>query len=101
MIYETVKTINGKREIRRIKTSIIILAGLACFCLGVYLVIQEIMLGGALILTVSPCLLLYPLIRFIFFGGNDSTAAVVTTVVVEEAAKYLLKESFKDKKKKK
>jgi hypothetical protein len=44
------------------------------------------MVGGFLVLTLAPCLLLYPLIRFLF-GGKDSVGAVITTAVVEEIVK--------------
>jgi hypothetical protein len=44
------------------------------------------MVGGSLVMTLTPCLLLYPLIRFLF-GGKDSVGAVITTVVVEELMK--------------
>ena len=101
MIFETVKTFNEKREIKRIKTSVILWSGFACIPLGIFLIANEIFLGGILIITVAPCLFLYPIIRFFIFGGKDSAAAVVTTVVVEEATKHIIGSAIKDKKKKK
>ena len=101
MIFETVKTINDKREIRRVKTSVILILGFSFIPLGLYLLIKyEMPLGAILILTLSPCFLLYPIIRFLVSGGKDSVAAVVTTVVVEEVIKSQLKSSYKKSQKK-
>ena len=50
-------------------------------------------------MTLAPCFLLYPTIRFLF-GGKDSVAAAITTVVVEEVTKTALMGSL-DKGKKK
>ena len=58
------------------------------------------MFGGTLVTLLAPCFLLYPMIRFFFFGGKDSVAAVVTTVVVEEVTKGIIKDVLKDKSKK-
>lgn len=82
---ETVETINGRKQSRRVKTSFILLFGFSFIPLGIYLFFaQEMMFGAALVTLLAPCFLLYPIIRFFFFGGKDSVAAVVTTVVVEE-----------------
>ena len=48
-------------------------------------------------MTMCPFLLLYPLIRFLFFGGRDSVAAVVTTAVVEEGIKMVARDTFERK----
>ena len=102
MLLETVKTINGNREIRRLKTSVILLVGLSFIPLGIYLIIEfEMLIGLALIILLSPCFLLYPIIRFFVFGGKDSVAAVVTTVVVEEVIKSKIKDTYKKSQKKK
>lgn len=47
-------------------------------------------IGGALILTVAPCLLLYPAVRYLF-GGKDSIGATITTAVVEVLLKLELR----------
>ena len=55
MLFETVKTINGNREIRRLKTSVILLVGLSFIPLGIYLIIEfEMLIGLALIILLSP-----------------------------------------------
>ena len=102
MIFETVKTINGNREIRRLKTSIILLLGFSFIPIGIYLLVAfEMMLGATLIIFLSPCFLLYPIIRFFVSGGKDSVAAVVTTVVVEEVVKSQIKGAYKKSQEKK
>ena len=98
MIYEIVETINGKRKIKRIKTSLILILSFLCLISGIVLIVNEIFLGGTLVLFFFPCLLLYPLIRFFFFGGKDSIAGVVTTVVVEEVAKGVIIDTISKKK---
>lgn len=70
------------------------------FIVGVALVANEIFGGGALILTVSPCLLLYPVIKALF-GGKDSIGAAITTVVGEELLKREIVNSIKKRLKKK
>ena len=85
-----------------IKTPIILICGVLSIPLGLHLLVtHDMLLGGFLIITVAPCLFLYPLIRFLFFGGKDSVAAVVTTVVVEEVTKSAITNSLKDRQKKK
>ena len=90
MIFEDLTSKDGLRSIKRVKTWIIVLTGFLCFPLGIFLLLapdEPMFFGAILTLTVCPCLLLYPIIRFFFFGGKDSVAAVVTTVVVEEVVK--------------
>ena len=102
MFLETVRTINGKREIRRVKTSVILLLGVLFIPLGLFLLLKfEMLFGATLIITLSPCFLLYPIIRFVVSGGKDSVAAVVTTVVVEEVIKSEIKGAFNKSQKKK
>ena len=102
MLLETVKTINGNREIRRVKTSVILLLGISFIPLGLYLLIKfEMFFGATLIIFLSPCFLLYPIIRFFVSGGKDSVAAVVTTVVVEEVIKSQIKGAYKKSQEKK
>ncbi len=94
---ETVETINGRKQSRRVKTSFIVLCGFSFIPLGIYLfVAHEMMFGGTLVTLLAPCFLLYPIIRFFFFGGKDSVAAVVTTVVVEEVTKGVIKDIIRD-----
>lgn len=100
MIYEIVETINGKRKIKRIKTSSILILSLLCLLSGIVLIANEIIFGATLVLFFFPCLLLYPLIRFFFFGGKDSIVGVVTTVVIEEVAKGVIADTISRKKKK-
>ena len=102
MIFENVTTINGRRTFRRLKTSVIIMAGIFCIPLGIFLLLapdEPIFFGATLILTACPCFLLYPIIRFFFFGGKDSVAAVVTTVVVEEVTKASINSAISKKQK--
>ena len=102
MFLETVKTLNGKQEIRRLKTSVILTLGFSFFPLGLYLLIKfEMMFGATLIIFLAPCFLLYPIIRFFVSGGKDSVAAVVTTVVVEEVLKSQIKGAYKNSQDKK
>tara|TARA_B110000438_G_C15473941_1_gene504333 strand:+ start:177 stop:479 length:303 start_codon:yes stop_codon:yes gene_type:complete len=100
MIYETIKTFNEKREIKRVKTSIILWSGFACIPLGVILISNGFLFGATLIFILSPILFIYPLIRYFIFGGRDSVAAVVTTAVVEEVVKSKIIDSITDHKKK-
>ena len=102
LIFEEAQTINGKKTFVRIKTSIFLLLGFASFPLGVYMILAHDNFFGFTVFTLlGPCLLLYPLIRFLLFGGRDSVAAVVTTVVVEEVLKAGVKKKFKEYEKKK
>lgn len=67
------------------------------FTVGLYVVFELKKLWGAsLLLTVTPCLLLYPLIRALFFG-KDSIGAAITTVVVEEYLKNRVMNAGKNK----
>lgn len=84
-IYEEVETLRG-RKIERIKSGFFYWSGLGLLVLGIILISNKLMIGGFMVLTVFPCLMLYPLIRFLF-GGKDSLGAVVTTVIVEEVLK--------------
>ena len=74
------------RSSRRLNSSVFYLGSLILFLVGIVLISNEILGGGFLALTLAPCLLLYPLIRFLF-GGKDSIGVVVTTYVVEELLK--------------
>lgn len=100
LIFEHAYTFNGMTPVRRVRTSLILILGLAFFPLGFYLISNRFWGGGFIVMTLAPCFLLYPTIRF-FFGGKDSVAAVITTVVVEEVTKRALMGSFDKSKKKK
>ena len=97
-LQETVKTLNGN-IVTRVKSSVFFWAAFLAFAVGVYLLTQEVYVGASLIITLAPCLLLYPLIRLLF-GGKDSVAAVVTTVVVEEVVKSKVINALEKKKRK-
>ena len=83
--YETVRALNGN-YVTRPRSSLFYWGALVALIAGIVLLSNGSFVGGFLILTVAPCLLLYPLVRFLF-GGKDSAVAVVTTVVVEEVLK--------------
>lgn len=89
--YETVRAPTGN-YVTRIKSSLFCWAAVGAFATGIYLVSQEVMFGGFLILTISPCLLLYPLVRMMF-GGKDSIGSAVVTVVAEEYLKSKAKDA--------
>ncbi|MCP1675456.1 hypothetical protein J2T57_002606 [Natronocella acetinitrilica] len=87
--YETVLSISGNC-VTRVRSSVFYFSAALTLALGVYLISEAIMFGGLLVMTIAPCLGLYPLVRFLF-GGKDSVGAAVTTVVVEEYLKSELK----------
>lgn len=89
--YETVRMMTGN-HVTRLRSSLFYWGGTASFITGVILLSRESLSGGFLVLTLTPFLLLYPLIRFLF-GGKDSLAAVVTTVVVEELLKQQIQKA--------
>ena len=84
---EEVQTFNKERSLTRIKTSVIVTSGLLCVPFGIWMLSEELLFGGGMIITICPCLLIYPMIRGLFFGGKDSFAAAATTVIVEEVTK--------------
>ena len=84
--YETIRTSNGD-FVRRLRSSLFYWAAFVAFVGGLTMFSRDVAAGGILILTLAPCLLLYPLIRF-FFGGKDGVLAAITTVVVEEVLKH-------------
>jgi hypothetical protein len=88
-IHEEVESLNGTK-VRRVKSSLIYGLGWTCLIVGIILVVNEIMIGGTLILFLFPCLMIYPFVRYMF-GGKDSVVGVVTTVVVEEVLKNEIK----------
>ena len=95
ILFEDVETFNAKRVVRRLTTNTILVSSLLCIPFGIWLLTDEIYVGATLIFTICPCLLLYPLIRTLFFGGKDSVAGVVTTVIVEEVTKAGINSAIK------
>ena len=85
-LYEKISLLKEGRTTTRIRGSAFLWSALILFLAGVALVANEIFIGGALALTVSPCLLLYPVIRTLF-GWKESIGTAITTVVVEEFLK--------------
>ncbi len=85
-LYETVESLNGNK-VTHLKSSLFYWGGLISIAVGIYLITEENRIGGFLVLTLAPCLLLYPLVRF-FIGGKDSIGGVIATVVVEEVLKH-------------
>ncbi len=74
---ETTINISGK-QVRRLRSSIIVSAGTIAIILGVVLLILGKPLGGTLILIVSPFFYIYVLVREAL-GGRDSVVAVLLT----------------------
>ena len=83
--FEIIRTERGE-ETKRIRTSTFYLGSLISFTTGIYLIRNEVFFGFFLAFTATLCLILYPLIRFLF-GGKDSLAAGIATVVAEEFIK--------------
>ena len=88
-IEETVTNLNG-RPVERIRTALILRAAYLMILISIVLIWaglsydKSILINLAIftLLTVTPSLLLYPLIRF-FIGGKDSLLGVALTVAVE------------------
>ena len=96
--YETIRsTADGCSN--RLRASVVYWGALISVVLGIVLIVNEVLAGGFLVLTLAPCLLLYPLIRFLF-GGKDSVAAAVTTVIVEELLKSEITKTIEKRSKK-
>jgi hypothetical protein len=89
------KPIPAKKEREPIGTDIFMWGAFISFCIGLYAIIGlEKLWGLTLILTVTPCLLLYPLVRFLF-GGKDSIGAAVVTFIAEEYLKSRITNAIK------
>jgi hypothetical protein len=99
LIYETVPAFSGNNVVR-VRSSLFYWGALSAFITGVTLFYYGFGPGGFLVMTLTPCLLLYPLVRFLF-GGKDSVGAVITTVVVEEVVKRQILNSLDDSSKRK
>lgn len=90
-ILETVRASSGN-HVTRVKSSLFYWGAAVSLAVGIFLLSREVLVGATLVLTLLPCLLLYPLIRFLF-GGKDSLGAAVVTVVVEEFLKGEIKKA--------
>ena len=78
---ESYKASDGK-TVRRVKKSVYLWAAIACLVSGFYLISHQFTIGGFLVLTVFPFLLLYPFVRAVF-GGKDSIGQAIAKEVVE------------------
>lgn len=96
--FETVRMLNGKYK-ERIQSSIFYWCSLISFSIGIYLISNEKFIGAFFCITLTPFLLLYPLVRFLF-GGKDSVGVVVATAVVEEVIKHKITKAIDEKSKK-
>lgn len=94
-LYETVKAINGNK-VTRLRSSLFYWGGLASIGIGIYLIAEEIVFSGFLVLTLGPFLLLYPFVRF-FIGGKDSVGGVIASAVAEEVLKAKIEDAFTKK----
>ena len=63
--YETVRMVTGN-FVTRLRSSLFYWGAAGSFVTGIFLISREMLFGGFLVLTLAPCLLLYPLIRFLF-----------------------------------
>ncbi len=95
VLQETVEAINGNK-VTRLKSSLFYLGSLLSMGVGIYLISENLMFGGFLILTLGPFLLLYPVVRF-FIGGKDSVGGVIATAVVEEVLKRKIENALQNK----
>ena len=78
-----------------IPASMFIWGAFLSFFVGVYVILKlEQLWGLFFILTVTPCLFLYPIIRFLF-GGKDSIAAAAVTIITEEVLKSKIEKAVK------
>ena len=90
-LYEESLNLHGKK-IRHVRSALFFWSALLFFIFGVVLLIQNLKIGAFFLLTLVPCLLLYPFVR-ILIGGKDSVFGVVLTFVIEEVLKHKLKNS--------
>jgi hypothetical protein len=94
--HEKISSMKDGTTTTRIRGSVFLWGAIISFIVGVFLVANERYIGGVLILTVFPCLLIYPIIRA-FWGGKDGIGAAITTVVVEEFIKKEIIKSIEKK----
>lgn len=84
--FEEFQTLDGSFE-KRLRSSLFYWGGLIAFIAGIALLSNNVAAGGSLAITLAPCFLLYPLIRFLF-GGKGGVVPAITTVIVEEVLKH-------------
>ncbi|MGE0351357.1 hypothetical protein [Hydrogenophaga sp.] len=83
--FEVFQTLNGEL-LTRIRSSVFLWGGFLSLVAGIALISSGSSVGGALAVTVAPCLFLYPPVRFLF-GGKGGVLPAITTIVVEEVLK--------------
>ena len=83
----------------RFKSGLFYYASIISFISGWIMLINDLPLGGFLIITASPFFLLYPLVRFLF-GGKGGLLPAVVTFLAQEVIKSKIQSSL-DKNKKK
>jgi len=108
-------------KIKRIRTKVLLRLGALTFVIGIISLINGldwqsipnategqnkigrhfIMSGITLILTITPCLFIYPLIRALSSSEKDSWKNVIITFVTEEFLKHKLINSLQKRDKKK
>jgi hypothetical protein len=92
-ITETVTNMTG-HQVQRVRTTLILRAAYLLIFISVILIWAGLKFGTSMflsmglfvLLTVTPCFLLYPLIRFCI-GGKDSLLGIALTVAVEVGLK--------------
>ena len=85
--------------VTRLKSDFFHLCAFIAFIAGVWMLANGRQLGLLMILTLTPCLILYPLVRFLF-GGKGGVVPVIATVVIEEVLKYKIEKAINKKPKK-
>lgn len=92
-ITETVRNLNGQ-PVERVRTNLILRATYLLIFISIVFIWAGLSYDKAIffnvgifaLLTVTPFLLLYPLIRF-FIGGKDSLLGIALTVAIEVGLK--------------
>ena len=83
---ETVQLRSGRHK-KRIRSSVFFLSAIFSFLYGMSRAFSgDVEAGFFILLSVTPFLFIYPVVRFLF-GGRDSVVAVIATVVVDEVIK--------------
>ena len=76
-------------------------AVLCLFISGFVISLNYLGLGIFIMLTVTPILVLYPLVRGVLFSGNDGIWTWIVTVIIEEYFKSAVTKALTKKSKKK
>jgi hypothetical protein len=101
-ITETVVNLHGK-PVERVRTTLILRTAYLLIFISIILLWAGLVYGKSILfnvglfalLTVTPFLLLYPLIRF-FIGGKDSLLGIALTVAIEAGFKNKIKKAIKN-----